>query len=79
MGSYNRPVKDVGSDASLVAGTLLRFVVVGVLTWAMAVAVDHGGVWYLLFIPFVPLALFQLGMGSAILWSWSHERRLRGD
>jgi hypothetical protein len=68
-------VKKQASELFFLAETLLRFVVVGVLAWAMAVAVSHGGVWYLLFIPFVPLALYQLGMGSAILRSWIRERR----
>jgi hypothetical protein len=72
-------VKQAASEASFLTGTLLRFVVVGVLAWGMATAVSHGGVWYLLFIPFVPIALFQLGMGSAILWEWAHEHRPASD
>lgn len=51
----------------------MRFVVVGVLAWSMATALSHGGVWYLLFIPFAPIALYQFGMGSALLWEWAHE------
>jgi hypothetical protein len=68
-------VKQKASEPFFLGGTLLRFVVVGVLAWVMAVAVSHGGVWYLLFIPFVPLALYQLTIGSAILRSWIRERR----
>jgi hypothetical protein len=56
----------------------MRFAVVGVLAWSMTVVTSHGGVWYLLFIPFAPIGLFELVMSSAILWSWAQERRRVG-
>jgi len=66
------------SELWLLTRSLVRFVAVGVLCWVLATAVSHGGVWYLLFIPFVPMALFELGMSSAILWSWAKELRSAG-
>ena len=69
-------MRDAASEAWFLVAILVRLVVVGVLAWGMATAVSHGGVWYLLFIPFVPIALFQLGMGSALLWEWAHGLRL---
>lgn len=63
------------SEAWYLVTILVRLVVVGVLAWGMATVVSHGGVWYLLFIPFVPIALFELGMASALLWEWAREAR----
>ncbi len=63
------------AEASFLVRRLLGFVAVGALSWVLAVAVSHGGVWYLLFIPLVPLALFELTFGSWILWRWRCERR----
>jgi hypothetical protein len=62
-------------EAWFLARILVRFVAVGVLCRVLATAVSHGGVWYLLFIPLVPLALFELAVSSAILSSWAKELR----
>ncbi len=68
-------MKHAASEAWLLVRISLRFAAVGVLCWAMARAVAHGGIWYLLLIPLAPLALFQLVLSTAILWSWGRELR----
>ena len=63
------------SEAWLLARILLRFAAVAVLVSLMAAAVSHGGWWYLLLIPLATLALFQLVLGSGMLWLWAKELR----
>jgi hypothetical protein len=64
-------MKHAASEAWVLARILLRFVAVGVLIWVAAVSVSRGGAWYVLAIPVGLLALFQLVLSSAILWTWA--------
>jgi hypothetical protein len=52
---------------------LLRFVAVGIVCWVIAAAVSHGGWWYLLLIPLVPIALVQLVLSCGLFWGWGRE------
>jgi hypothetical protein len=38
-----------------------------------AAVVSHGGWWYLLLIPLVPIALAQLVLSCGLLWGWGRE------
>jgi hypothetical protein len=68
-------VRRAASEAWFLVGILLRVAAAAALVWVAFIAISHGGVWYLLLIPTIPLALFDLVFASVLLGSRAKELR----